>query len=97
MVAIEPPKGHKTKKMVQANHDELNPPLEKPPGSFDIHYNMYVDDNLSAMIYNVPLIKQMVAASVEAIYLLLGYPGEITKPILPAVAAWDKMVDRPIC
>jgi hypothetical protein len=58
---------------------------------------MYVDDNLNACIYEPVLIKQMVAASIEAIYLLLGYPGEITKPILPAVAAWDKMVDRPIC
>ena len=83
--------------VVQTNHDEQNPPLAKPPGSFDVHYNMYVDDNLSATIFSLWLIKQMLAASVEAIYLILGHPGEITKPILPAVAAWDITVDRPIC
>jgi hypothetical protein len=97
MVKIEAPHGRKTTKMTQANHDEQNPPLDTTSGSFDIHYHMYVDDNLSACIYEPPLIKQMVAASIEAIYLLLGYPGTITQPILPAVAAWDKMVDRPIC
>ena len=97
LIVIEPPTGRKTTKMTQANSDEYNPPLVKMDGKFDIHYSMYVDDNLSACIYERPLIRQMVAASIEALYLLLGYPGEITKPILPPVAAWDKMVDRPIC
>jgi hypothetical protein len=94
MIEIEAPKGRKTTKTIQANSDELNPPLDKTSKRFDIHYHMYVDDNLFAIVYEPPLIKQMVAASIEAIYLLLGYPGKITKPIIPAVAAWDKMVDR---
>ncbi len=88
--------GQKRTKSTQANTDEYNPPLSKTDGKFDIHYSMYIDDNLSACIYEQPLIRQMVAPSIEALYLLLGYPGEITNPILPPVAAWDKMVDGPV-
>jgi hypothetical protein len=91
IVAIEALTGHKMKKMVQANHDELNPMLDMTPGSFDIHYHMYVDNNLSPCIYEPAHIKQIVAASIETIYFLLGYPGEITKQILPAVANCNKI------
>ncbi len=59
LIFIEPPKGRKSTKMTQANTDELNPPLDTSSDSFDIHYNMYVDDNLSAIIHEVNLIYRV--------------------------------------
>ena len=42
------------------------------------------------------LIKKMAASSIESIYIVIGYPGPIQQPIMTPVAAWEKMVDRPI-
>ena len=36
-------------------------------------------------------------SSVEAVYLILGKPGDITAPSLPPTMAFDKMEDRPVC
>ena len=65
-------------------------------GTFVPHYRMFVDDGLTAAPRNKDLqhIKQTVAASCEAAYLCLGYPGPIKQPILPAVMAWDKIYER---
>jgi hypothetical protein len=38
----------------------------------------------------------MVTSSIEAEYILLGYPGPIDAPTLPAIAAFDKVVEKPI-
>jgi hypothetical protein len=60
MIIIDAPNGPKTTKLIQANINELNPLL-------DIHDNMYADNNFLGVIYEPPLIKRMVAASIEAI------------------------------
>ena len=38
----------------------------------------------------------LVAASIESGYLMIGCPGPIQKPILPPTMSWDKIVDRAI-
>jgi hypothetical protein len=76
--------------------DRLNPPILNRQGEPDVEFRMFVDDLLSACIRRKALIQRMIASSVEAAYLLLGYPGPIKDPILPPVMAWDKMEDRPV-
>jgi hypothetical protein len=39
---------------------------------------------------------KMVASSIEAKYLLLSYPGPIKAPTLPAIAALNKLVEKPV-
>jgi hypothetical protein len=57
---------------------------------------MFIDDLLSACIHRTALIQRMIASSVKAAYILLGYLGPIKDPILPPVMVWDKMEDQPV-
>ena len=36
------------------------------------------------------------ASSIESLYVILGYPGPITKPDLPPTMSWDKIVGRAV-
>ena len=63
--------------------------------SFLPFYRMFIDDGLIDAP-RLDSIKNLVAASIEACYLLLGYPGPIKKLFLPPTLAWDKMCDCPI-
>jgi hypothetical protein len=66
-------------------------------GNFKVQFAMYVDDGQSAVLANDPTaIHTLITSSVEAAYILLGYPGPIQQPTIPATMSWDKMVDRPI-
>ena len=59
-------------------------------------YRMFVDDGGTVgprLICNMLL---LVASSIEACYLLLGYPGPIQSPYLPPTMSCNKMVDRAI-
>jgi hypothetical protein len=71
-------------------------PHFKPAGERDVEFCMFVDDLLSTCIRRKALIQRMIASSVKAAYILLGYPGPIKDPILPPVMAWDKMEDRSV-
>jgi hypothetical protein len=94
LISIETPKQHNFK------ITEATLPKEKliqlPNGKPDAQFRMFVDDLLSAIIHKAKDINRLATSSIEAIYVLLGYPGPIEKPTIPAAAAWDKMVDRPI-
>ena len=65
---------------------------------------MFVDDLLTAgprietseVTKDGCNMKQLVAASIESGYLMIGCPGPIQKPLLPPTMSWDKMVDRAI-
>jgi hypothetical protein len=77
--------------------DILNPPAKYEDGQTKIKYEMFVDDLLiSTCVRDTDKIKQMVCASVEALYILLSYPGNINNPELPAAIAIDKCLDRPL-
>ena len=57
---------------------------------------MFVDDGLTAAPRLSGDMRKLAAASIEACYLLLGYPGPIKSPYLPPAMAWDKMEARRI-
>ena len=59
-------------------------------------YRMFVDDGGTAGPRSFCNMMLLVASSIEACYLLLGYPGPIQSPYLPPTMSWDKMVDRVI-
>jgi hypothetical protein len=87
----------RTKPLAQASLDNPSDIQTNVDGSFKLHFGMYVDNGLSAIPANEPNgVNRLVTASVESAYLLLGYPGPIQDPDIPATMSWDKMVDRPI-
>jgi hypothetical protein len=59
---------------------------------------MYIDD-LGLVTLDSPNHQKawkMVASSIEAEYLLLSYPGPIEVPTLPAIAVFDRLVEKPV-
>ena len=61
---------------------------------------MLVDDTLSAIPQHLKNTRQFVASRIESVYVILCYPGPITKPDLLPTMSWDKMVGRavgPVC
>ena len=76
--------------------DVINPPAKFEDGITNIKYKMFVDNLLSACVRDSETIKRMVCASVEALHILLSYPGKIENPELPAAIAIDKFLDRPL-
>ena len=57
---------------------------------------MFVDNLLSAIARHLNQTDLLIASSVEAVYLLLGYPGILNKPELSATMAVNKMIERPV-
>ena len=57
---------------------------------------MFVNNLLSAITRHLKQTDLLIASSVEAVYLLLGYPGNLNKPELPATMAVNKMTERPV-
>ena len=51
---------------------------------------------LSAVSSHHKITHHSIASCVESVYILIGYPGKITKPDLLHTMSWDKMVDRPV-
>jgi hypothetical protein len=96
IIKMDEPKSHKTSKMANVPLDKYNPPANFADGQTKIKYEMFVDDALSACLQDTETIKRMICASVEALYMLLSYPGDITTPNLPATIAIDKFLDRPL-
>jgi hypothetical protein len=96
LIQVEELKHQSTQKMSNVPLDILNPPAKYDDGITKIKYEMFVDDLLSACVRDTDVIKRMVCASVEALYILLSYPGNINNPELPAAIAIDKFLDRPL-
>ena len=65
-------------------------------GNFTPEFKMFVDNLLAAIPRHLEQTEQLKAACLESVYLLLGYPGPIKKPIMPPTMAFDKMEERPI-
>ena len=57
---------------------------------------MFVDDLITAAPRGYCDQPRVFASSVEAVYLILGKPGDITAPFLPPTMAFDKMKNRPV-
>jgi hypothetical protein len=84
-----PTRNHKPAKL-----DSLNLPWPENQCNFE----MYIDDLGLATLDSPNHHKawKMVASSIEAEYLLLSYPGPIEAPTLPAIAAFDKLVEQTV-
>ena len=96
LIQIEEPKSEKTTKMANVPLDKFNRPATFDDGQTKTKYEMFVDDAPSACLRKKKPIQIMACASVEALYMLLSYPGNIEAPSLPATIAIDKFLDRPL-
>ena len=65
-------------------------------GNFTLEFKMFVDNLLAAIPRHLEQTEQLITACLELVYLILGYPGPIKKPIMPPTMAFDKMEERPI-
>merc|ERR1712086_728508 len=81
---------------VRPQFDAMNDTVNNEQGKFVPEYRMFVDDLLSAIPRHLKNTRQFIASSIKSVYVILGYPGPITKPDLPPTMSWDKMEDRPV-
>ena len=65
-------------------------------GDFVLEYRIFVDDLHSIIPRHLRQTRHFITPSIESVYILLGYPGPITKPDLPPTMSWDKMADRAV-
>ena len=57
---------------------------------------MLADDLLSAILWQLKNTRHFILSSIESVYVILGYPGPITKPDLSPTMSCDKMVGRAV-
>ena len=57
---------------------------------------MFMDNLLSAIARHLNQTDLLITSSVEAVYLLLRYPGKLNKSELPATMIVNKMIERPV-
>ena len=85
---------------IWSQFDKFNGTVNNEQGKFVPEYQMFVDDLLKAIPWHLKNTQLFIASSIELVYVILGYPGPITKPDLPPTMSWDKMVGRavgPVC
>ena len=85
---------------IRPQFDKINDTVNDEQGKFVPEYQMFVDNLLSAIPQHLKNIRQFIASSFESVYVILGYPGTITKLDFPPTMLWDKMVGRivgPVC
>jgi len=61
--------------------DLFNKKVTNDKGIFIPEFRMFVDDLLSAIARHINKTELLIASSIEAVYLLLGFPGPIKKTI----------------
>lgn len=76
--------------------DQFNEKVTDKNGNFIPEFRMFVDDLLSAIPRHLIMTNLLIVSSIEAVYILLGYPGPIKKPYLTPTMAWDKMAEKPV-
>ena len=86
--------------ILRPQFDKINGTVNDEQGKFVPEHRMFVDDLLSAIPQHLRNTRQFIVSSIESLYVILGYPGPITKPDLPPTMSWDKMMGRavgPVC
>ena len=73
-------------------YDKFNGTVNNEQEKFVPEYRMFVDDLLSGIPCLLKNTRQFFTSSIKLVYVILGYPGPITKPDLPPTMSWDKMV-----
>ena len=81
---------------IRPQFDKFNGTVNNEQGKFIPEYQMFVDDLLSAIPPHLKNTRDFIASSIESVYVILGYPGPITKPDLSPLMSWDKMVGRAV-
>lgn len=76
--------------------DKFNGTVNNESGVFVPEYRMFVNDQLSAIPRHLKNTFHFIASSFKSVYIILGYPGPITKPDLPPTMSWGKMVGRAV-
>ncbi len=85
---------HKRQRFTPATPDSQNTGVRLPNGSIlPPPHHLFVDDDIYADIFNSFCIWQAVAASIEAIYILLG-ESDLSKWQDPVL--FDKLEDMPV-
>ena len=77
---------------IRPQFDTINGIVNNEQGKPVLEYRMFVDNLLSAIQCHLKNTRQLIASSIESVYIILGYPGPITKPDLPPKMSWDKVV-----
>ena len=81
---------------IRPQFDTINGTVNDEQGKFVPEYRTFVDDLLSAIPRHLKNTRQFIASSIISVYVILGYPGPITKPDLQPTMSWDKMVVRAV-
>ena len=68
---------------IRPQFDNTNGTVNNTDGDFAPEYRMFVDNLLSAIPRHLRKTRHFIASSIESVYILLRYPGPITKPDLP--------------
>ena len=79
---------------IRPQFDKFYKTVNNEQGKFVPEYRMFVGDLLNAIPRHLKNTRHFIASSIESVYVILGYPGPITKPDLPPTMAWDKMLGR---
>ena len=77
--------------LAQAKLEVPEKAQKTPKGEHQFFYRMYVDDSQTASLAHREQAHQMIASSVEATYLLRGFPGEMHQPFMTPTMAYDKV------
>ena len=86
--------GSKKAKFVPARSDTLNPGvLDEDNNPTNPPHFVFVDDDTYAEVFDIERIEQTIAASIEAMFIILG-PSDLTKRQDPV--SWDKLEDLTI-
>ena len=81
---------------IRPQFDTINGMVNDEQGKFVPKYHIIVDDLLIVIQRHLKNTRHFIASSIESVYIILGYPGPITKPDLPPTMSWDKMVGRAV-
>ena len=79
---------------IRPQFDKFNGTVNNEDGDFVSEYCMFVDNLLSPIPCHLKNTQYFIASSIESVYIILGYPGTITKPDLPPTMIWYNMVRR---
>ena len=75
---------------------KLNGTVKNENSDFVPEYRMFIDNLLSTIPHHLKNTQHVVTSSIKSVYIILGYPGTITKSDLSPTMSWDKMVGRSV-
>ena len=68
--------------------DDVHTPVTDACGNFIPEFDMFVDDLLSATLRSKGDTDKLLSSSIDAVYIIIRYPGSIQAPLPPPTMAW---------